>query len=147
MKILIDADACPSIRLIENTAKKFSVPVEIITDTAHVMSSEYSDIFIVPKGKDSVDIYLINRVNECDIVITQDYGLAVMVLGKKGYAISPYGLIYTDENIDRLLLSRHINRKMRDSGYKIKGPKKRTKEDEVSLINSLEKIIVNLIEK
>ena len=143
MKILIDADACPSIRLIENIAKNYSIPVEIITDTAHVINSEYSDVFIVPKGKDSVDIYLINRVNESDIVITQDYGLAVMVLGKKGYAISPYGLIYNDENIDRLLLSRHINRKMRVRGYKIKGPKKRTKDDDVSLINSLETIIIS----
>lgn len=64
-----------------------------------------------------------------------------MVLGKQGHAISPKGLIYTNYNIDSLLLSRHINRKMRDSGHKIKGPKKRTNKDDISLIQSLEKII------
>ena len=141
MKILIDGDACPSIKLIENVAKKYNIPVEIITDTAHIINSDYSKVFIVDKGKDNTDIYLINRVREKDIVITQDYGLAVMVLGKKGSAISPKGFIYTNNNIDALLLSSHINRKLRDDGYKIKGPKKRTKYDDVLLIKNLEMII------
>ena len=141
MKILIDGDACPSIKLIEDVAKKYNITVEIITDTAHIISSNYSKVFMVGKGKDNTDIYLINRVSEKDIVITQDYGLAVMVLGKKGSAISPKGLIYTNNNIDALLLSSHINRKLRDDGYKIKGPKKRTKYDDVLLIKNLEMII------
>jgi len=84
VKILIDGDACPSIKLIEDVAKKYNITVEIITDTAHIISSNYSKVFMVGKGKDNTDIYLINRVSEKDIVITQDYGLAVMVLGKKG---------------------------------------------------------------
>ena len=147
MKILIDGDACPSVNLIENVAKKHNIPMEIIVDTNHNINTNYSSVFIVDKGKDNVDIFLINRVNKNDIVVTQDYGLAVMVLAKQGYAISPNGLIYTNFNIDSLLLSRHINRKMRDSGYKIRGPKKRTKADVNRLIENLEKLILDISKK
>lgn len=57
MKILIDGDACPSIRLIENIAQKYNISVDIITGTNHNIHSNYSNVFIVDKGKDNVDIY------------------------------------------------------------------------------------------
>lgn len=39
---------------------------------------------------------------------------------------------YTDENIDRMLMERHLNKKARRGSSKnhIKGPKKRTSEDD-----------------
>lgn len=141
MTILIDGDACPSIKLIEDTAIKYNIPIIIITDTSHVISSDYSKIIIVDKSNQSTDIRLINETCKNDIVITQDYGVAVMVLAKKAYCITPKGLIFTDENIDSLILNRHINQKLRSEGKRIKGPKKRTNDDDVKLIDSLEKII------
>ncbi len=140
-KILIDGDACPSISLIEQTAIKYNIPVLIITDTSHNIISEYSKVIIVDKSSQSVDIKLINEVNCGDIVISQDYGVATMTLAKNAYCISPKGLIFTNDNIDDLMLSRYINQKLRNSGKHVKGPKKRTIEDDKNLIESLEKII------
>ena len=51
MKIYVDADACPVVRIVEH-----------------------------------------------DIVVTQDYGVAAMALGKGAYAIHQSGKWYTDEN-------------------------------------------------
>lgn len=141
MKIIIDGDACPSIPLIENIAIKYDIQVLIITDTSHNIVSEYSRVIIADKGSQSVDIKLINLVSKGDIVISQDYGVAVMTLGKNAYCISTKGLIFTNDNIDALMLNRHINQKLRNSGKHVKGPKKRTIDDDKNLIESLEQII------
>lgn len=141
MQIIIDGDACPSINLIEECVQKYNIDVLIITDTSHNIISNYSKVIITDKGSQSVDIKLINIVKNGDIVITQDYGVAIMTLAKNAYCIGPKGLIYTNENIDALLLNRHINQKLRNRGIHIKGPRKRTKDDDIRLIDSLEQII------
>ena len=64
-----------------------------------------------------------------DIVVTQDFGLSAMVLGKGARAVNQNGMVYTDDNIDKLLMERHIGAKVRRGGGKTKGPAKRTKED------------------
>ena len=133
MKILIDGDGCPVIDVSINIAKKFNKEVFIICDTSHNFSKS--------KGQDAADFIIVNKVNKGDIVVTQDYGLAAMILSKGAYAINQNGLIYTNENIDQLLFTRHISKKIRNSGGKIKGPKKRNKEDDLKF----EKALINLI--
>lgn len=82
--------------------------------------------------------------NREDIVVSQDYGVAAMALGKAAYAIHQSGRWYTDENIDRMLMERHLNKKARRSSHKnhIKGPKKRTEEDDERFAQSFEKMIL-----
>ena len=67
-----------------------------------------------------------------------------MALGKGAYAIHQSGRWYTDENIDRMLMERHLNKKARRSSHKnhIKGPKKRTEEDDERFAQSFEKMIL-----
>lgn len=129
MKILVDADACPVKNEVEDIAKKYNISVTMFIDTSHILKSEYSEIITVDKSADSVDIALINRTCAGDIVVTQDYGVAAMALGKKAYAINQNGLVYTAENIDRLLFERHIGKKVRRSGGRTGTIKKRTLED------------------
>ena len=92
------------------------------------------------KGADAVDFVLVNRVKKGDIVVTQDYGLAAMVLAKRGYAIDQNGRWYTSENIDQLLDSRHMSKKIRQAGGRLKGPKKRQKEDDEKFEKSFNKL-------
>lgn len=137
MKILIDADACPVTDLILSVAKEYDIEVYIICDVAHEIQREGAKTIITTKGADAVDFILINKVNQEDIVVTQDYGLAAMVLSKKGYPISPNGLIYTQENIDHLLFTRHLAKEVRRQGGRTKGPKKRDKEKDIQFKKSL----------
>ena len=140
MKLLIDGDGCPVIDISIKIAKKFNKEVVIICDTSHDFSKYKVEKIIVSKGNDAVDFLIVNKVNRGDIVVTQDYGLAAMVLSKGGHAINQNGLTYNNENIDQLLFTRHISKKVRQSGSRIKGPKKRTKEDNYNFEESLIKL-------
>ncbi|MFF2754175.1 YaiI/YqxD family protein [Psychrobacillus sp. NPDC058041] len=132
VSVLVDADGCPVVDLTIEIAKKFGLKVTLLCDTAHYMQREGAETIMVSKGADAVDFVLVNRVNKGDIVVTQDYGLAAMVLAKKGFAIDQNGRWYTPENIDQLLNSRHISKKIRQAGGRLKGPRKRQKEDNES---------------
>lgn len=144
MQIYIDADACPVVGIVEKIAEKYKIPVTLLCDTNHVLSSDHSEVIVVGAGADAVDYKLISICHKGDIVVTQDYGVAAMALGKGAYAIHQSGKWYTDDNIDQMLLERHLNKKARRSSYKnhIKGPKKRTQEDDERFAQSFEKLIL-----
>ena len=130
MLILVDADACPVKKIIVRTARQKNIPVVMIIDTSHELDDGYSTVVTVDMARDSVDLKLVNMIEEGDIVVTQDSGLAAVALSKSAVVLNQNGLIYTNENIDQLLMSRHIGQKIRRGGGRTKGPKKRTKEDD-----------------
>ena len=115
MRIYVDADACPVVKIVENIAKEYGIPVTLLCDTNHIINSEYSEVIIVGSGADAVDFKLISLCNKGDIVVSQDYGVAAMALGKQAYAIHQSGKWYTNENIDQLLMERHLANKVRRS--------------------------------
>ena len=143
MQIFVDADACPVVGIVEKVAKEHSIPVTLLCDTNHVLSSDYSEVIVVGAGADAVDYKLINMCHKGDIVVSQDYGVAAMALVKGAYAIHQSGTWYTDENIDRMLMERHLNKKARRASHKnhISGPRKRTDADDEYFAQSFEKMI------
>ena len=143
MQIFVDADACPVTRIVEQTARERGIPCSLLCDTNHVLSSDYSEIKIIGAGADAVDFALINLCHKGDIVVTQDYGVAAMALGKGAYAIHQSGRWYTNENIDRLLMERHMAKKARmgKGKHHLKGPAKRTQEDDDRFRESFERLV------
>ena len=111
--ILVDADACPVIQQAEALAKQYRLPVTLLCDEHHVLHSDYAAVRHVSSGADAVDIALMNLCCRGDIVVTQDYGVAAMALGKGAYAIHQSGKRYTDDNIDLMLMERAIWQKKR----------------------------------
>ena len=114
LHIFVDADACPVVSIVENIAYKYSVLVTLLCDTNHVLESDYSEVIVVGAGADAVDYKLISICHKGDIVVSQDYGV-----------------------------ERHLNKKARRSSGKnhIKGPKKRTPEDDEHFSESFERMI------
>ncbi|MBO5473856.1 MAG: YaiI/YqxD family protein [Lachnospiraceae bacterium] len=143
MKIFVDADACPVVGIVEKIAKKHEVSVTLLCDTNHVLYSDYSEVIVVGAGADAVDYKLISLCKKGDIVVSQDYGVAAMALGKGAFAIHQSGKWYTDENIDRMLMERHIAKKERRSKSKhhLQGPGRRTREDDERFEQSFEKLV------
>lgn len=141
MRIIVDADATPGIPLIEQIAIAYKLPCILVSDDTHVLKSDYSKIITVSKGDQSADMYLVNMLEPHDIVVSQDYGVAVIGLSKQCYVVNPKGYLYTDENIDAMLESRHIATKLRRHGHHTKGPKKRTIEDDERLVETITKIV------
>lgn len=143
MKIFVDADACPVVDIVEDIATKYNIPVTLLCDTNHVFTSDYSEVIVVGAGADAVDYKLISICHRGDIVVTQDYGVAAMALGKGAFAIHQSGKWYTNENIDQMLMERHLNKKARRASSRnhIKGPRKRTEEDDQRFAESFEKLL------
>ena len=144
MQIFVDADACPVVGIVEEIAKKYSIPASWLCDTNHVLYSDYSEVIVVGAGADAVDYKLISICHKGDVVVAQVYGVAALAPGIEAYAIHQSGKWYTNENIDQMLMERHLNKKARRSSHKnhMKGPRKRTEEDDVRFAQSFEKLIL-----
>jgi uncharacterized protein YaiI (UPF0178 family) len=140
-RILVDADACPVKEIILKMAKRRDIPVTMVIDTSHELDDGYSTVVTVDKGADSADYAITGMATGHDIVVTQDYGLAAMILAKGALAIDQNGMVYTDENIGSLLESRYIGQKIRRGGGRTKGPKKRTREDDERFENAFGKLL------
>ena len=143
LHIYVDADACPVVDIVERIAEKYGIPVTLLCDTNHVLQSDYSEVIVVGAGDDAVDYKLISICHKGDIVVSQGYGVAAMALGKGAYAIHQSGRWYTNENIDQMLMERHISKKARrtNSKHHLKGPAKRTAEDDRRFEEAFEKMI------
>lgn len=110
MKILIDGDACSKIRTIERIAKAKGVPCHIYCDASRYIDSDYSEVHVVDVGANSADMAIIKYCRQSDIVVTNDIGLAAMVLTRGAAVLNNFGLEYTDSNILALLTNRHIRK-------------------------------------
>ncbi|WP_010243794.1 YaiI/YqxD family protein [Acetivibrio cellulolyticus] len=143
MNILVDADACPVKQIIVKIAKEEKIHVIMFIDTSHVIDDGYSEVVTVDKARDSVDFALVNKVQKGDIVVTQDYGVAAMALAKGARAINQNGIVYSDENMNKLLFERHISQKVRRSGNRVSGPSKRTKEHDERFENAFKQLLSN----
>ena len=141
LTVLIDADGCPVVDLTVRLCHSRGTPVLILCDTAHLIELEGVQTLVFDKGADSVDFALVNRVRPGDVVITQDYGLAAMCLSRRAHVLNQNGLEYTADNIEWLLEQRHHNKKLLRAGKHLKGPAKRTKEQNEAFGETLERML------
>lgn len=151
--LFIDADACPVTREALDCARKAHVPVVIVGNSTQNLARHIrpgyptsaeeargkGDDFLHPGfwietlavscGADSADFAIVERLQPRDIVVTQDIGLASMVLGREARAIGVRGHIYDKATIDMQLFIRHEEKKERRRGGRTKGPAAFTGED------------------
>lgn len=119
MRLMVEKEAASQfddetdMHLLKDNIKKYEIAVIFLCDTNHVLSSGYSEVIIVRAG--AVDFKLISLCQKEDIVVTQDYGVAAMILGKGAYGIHQSGKWYMNENIDQMLMERHLTKKARNA--------------------------------
>lgn len=131
MKNIVDADASPVKEEVIQLAGDANLKVLLVMSIAHhsiEQLPEHVERIYVEKGADRADFKIVQLAKENDIVITQDYGLASLLLPKGTFVIHHLGYEYTNQNIQRLLDQRHFSALERKAGNKTKGPKKFTKE-------------------
>lgn len=139
--VWVDADGCPVVTETIALCREFKTACVLLCDTAHEMAREGAVTITVSKGADSVDYALVNRVQKGDLVVTQDYGLAAMCLARGTRPLNQNGLLFTADNMDSLLFARHNNRKIRNAGGRIKGPAKRTAQQNEDFSNALRRLL------
>ena len=143
--MLIDGDACPVLREAVKIASIRGFPVVLVgNDTQNL--GRFAPLngvstIEVPTGRDSADFALVTRVSPDDVVITDDIGLASMVLGRKARVISCRGHEFNNKTIDYDLHFRHLGQKIRRSGGRTKGPAPFTAGDREKFVVVLKHIL------
>ncbi len=144
MRFVIDGDGSPVKEEIIQLGQEFAIPVLIVTSVDHYTTKEYPDFveFIyVDKGADRADYQIVKEIEPGDILITQDYGLASLVLPKKARVFHHSGKEYLLETIDYLLNQRYLGAQMRKAGKRTKGPKAFTNEDRTHFYEIIHRIV------
>lgn len=141
LQILVDADSCPVKAEIFQIAEENGLKVVMIASIAHYSSEQDANWIYVDSSYQAVDMAIVNRLKSGDIVVTQDYGLAALVLAKAGQAISPRGMIYRSDEILSLLEQRNSLARQRRGGFKTQGPSKLTSEDRVHFVQNLRRML------
>lgn len=145
MRIIVDGDGCPVIDIAIEVAKYYNLEIIIVKDYSHDIWDDYANIITVDEGQDSVDLHIVNNVKKNDIVVTQDYGLAAMVLTKGAISITQNGKIISKKNIDNLLARRHFNQQLRTKYKHFPKIKKRNPQQDKYFEKNLKKLIDNKI--
>lgn len=141
-RIYVDADACPFKDVIVELAAAFGLGVTMVANYCHeIESAGEVEVLRVDREPEAVDLAITNRVAAGDIVVTQDYGLAALALGKGARALSPRGRIFDAAEIEALLDARHHAQKMRRSGGRLKGPPRLQAADRERFRAALERLI------
>ena len=141
MKIIVDADACPKtvLKICLKMGHQYSIEVWTIASFNHNIESDHHTI--VGSDAQEADLKLVNLAEKGDIAVTQDWGLAAMLLGKKVRSLSPAGREYRLDTIDFMLEEREVKARYRRSGGRTRGPKKRSHQDDNNFLDCLERII------
>lgn len=142
MKLLIDGDGCPDKEAIYQLSCRYHVEMIVFVDYAHIIKNRSYSVVYCEIGQDSVDMEILNQANVGDIVITQDYGLAGLLLSKGCTVLHVNGMIIDSNNIDSLLMTRYIGVKSRKRDKHIQGPRKRNRQDKEKLLKQLEYLLL-----
>ena len=140
--LFIDADACPVTREAISVARAAGYSVVIVANGTqnlerHTRRSGVEAVQ-VSGGADAADFAIVERLERGDAVVTQDIGLAAMVLGRGARAIGVRGRIFHLATIDAELAVRHAEAKLRRSGGRHGGPSPFTEEDREHFTDRLE---------
>ncbi len=129
-KVIVDADACPRtcLQVMQKHSERLGFRLLTVASIDHHI--ENADHIVVGRGRDAADFAVINNTAAGDIVVTQDWGLAALALGKGAFALAPSGRIYCEQSMDFLLNERFWKAKHRRAGGRSKGPRARTAEDD-----------------
>lgn len=143
--LFIDADACPVTREAISIARAHGFKVVLIANNTYNFEryTRRSGVegVSVSSGADAADFAIVERLSPGDIVVTQDIGLAAMVLGRDAHAIGVRGRIYSKATIDIEMEVRHAEKTLRRRGGRHGGPAPFDEDDRERFSANLERII------
>ncbi|NQD66242.1 YaiI/YqxD family protein [Bacillus haikouensis] len=146
--VFVDADACPVKPEIIRISEDYGFEVVFVASHAHQKNTPDEGRWVyVDSEKEAADLYIMNHVRMNDILVTQDIGLASLVLPKKVYALSPRGKVYREESIVTALDYRYVAAKERRKGNYGKGPKSFTNNDRKEFSSQFERILSKIAGK
>lgn len=132
MKVIIDADACPVKDIVTKETREKTIDVVLVSSLSHFSSRELDShvkAVYVDAGPDAADYKIVQLAEAGDIIVTQDYGLASLLLPKGCTVLHHTGFEYNKMNMDHMLETRHMSSVIRRGGGRTKGPKALSQDD------------------
>jgi uncharacterized protein YaiI (UPF0178 family) len=144
-RLFVDADACPKVirEEILIISRSYELIALFVASFQHATNEKGAEWVLVDADPENVDLYIMNHVRKGDIAVTQDYGLASVLVSKGVYVLSTRGKKLVEEDMPQLLYGRYISAKERQAGNRTKGPKKFNNEDRETFSKELINILSN----
>lgn len=146
MKVIIDADACPVKDIVIKETKDENIEVVLVSSLSHFSSRELDShvrAIYVDAGPDAADYKIVQLAEAGDVIVTQDYGLASLLLPKGCKVLHHTGFEYNKMNMDHLLETRHMSSVIRRGGGRTKGPKALSQEDKNSFLKAFQEVLAS----
>jgi uncharacterized protein YaiI (UPF0178 family) len=139
--LFLDADALPTLRDAVSIGLSHRVPVVVVANAsqnlARYAGKQGVEVLQAGPGPDAADFAIISRLGPDDVVVTQDIGLAAMVLGRGARALSPRGRVFSTYTIDAEMALRHAEQRHRRMGGRTRGPSRFEEADREHFRESL----------
>lgn len=149
MKVIVDADACPVKDIIIEECEVRDIKIVLVSSLSHFSTKKVADhveTIYVDAGPDAADYKVVQLAQKGDFSVTQDYGLAALLLAKGVKVFHHKGFEYDQGNIDHLLATRHMGTVIRKGGGRTKGPKAFTEEDKIEFRHKFSKALDDIKE-
>lgn len=144
--VIVDADACPrgAMQILQRARRTFRFRLVTVASFHHQLDGAGVDEHVVASDEpQATDLAVVNRVRPGDIVVTQDWGLAGLVLARGGHALSPTGRIFDPRFIGFLEEERALKARIRRAGGRTKGPRARSPADDARFEKALEGLLTD----
>lgn len=145
LQVLVDADACPrgAMDVLRRLRREYGYRLVTVASFHHQLVADEDGVehVTVGDGPDEADWAVVNRARAGDIVVTQDWGVAALALGKGARCLSPAGHVFTNRRIDFELEERQVKAKHRRAGGRTKGPRARTAQDDQRFERALRQLL------
>ncbi|MDM5338989.1 DUF188 domain-containing protein [Fictibacillus enclensis] len=147
VKVWVDGDACPAPikKAIIEHCREIGVQVFFVISYAHYTDPAPGvEWVLVDSNREEVDLYVMNHSVKGDIAVTQDFGLASILVPKGVVTFHPRGFIYQEEEMEKILFERYISGKQRRAGKRTKGPSKFRESDLERFSEQFQKLLSNI---
>ncbi|MGZ9202298.1 MAG: YaiI/YqxD family protein [Caulobacteraceae bacterium] len=142
MRIFIDADACPVKEEIYRVARRYALPVFVVSNSfINTPREPLIERVVVDAGPDVADDWIAERAGQGDIVITSDIPLASRCLKAGAGALNPKGVPFTLESIGMALAGREIAEHLRSFGEVTGGPRPFGPADRSNFLQALDQAV------
>jgi uncharacterized protein YaiI (UPF0178 family) len=144
VRIYVDADSCPVKDEIYKVAKRYGLHVTLVSASWFRVPKEtwiHLEVVKETGGLDDADDWIVERVGDGDILVSDDIILASRCLEQDARALSPRGRVFTPESIGEALATRELMADLREAGTITGGPAPFERADRSRFLQRLDEII------
>ncbi len=143
LNLYVDADACPVKEEIYRVARRYSMRVFVVANTALRIPNDPLVELVVrtEQGLNIVDDWIAEQAGPGDIVITSDIPLAARCVEKQARVLDPKGRIFSEHDIGATLAMRDLLDGLRQDGIVTGGPAPMNAKDRSRFLSKLDELI------